>query len=72
MFTFDESELINSFFEEEKNITKDDALKRIEEAITNTDDSDLIKIAKSTVEKIKSLDNDDFNMILRSLPFITI
>ena len=72
MFTFDEGELINSFFEEEKDITKDAAIQRLEEAITNTDDSDIVEIAKSTAEKLKLLDNDDFIMLLRNLPIITI
>jgi|GEM_PF-3649493 len=72
MFTFDEGELINSFFEEEKDITKDAAIQRLEEAITNTDDSDIVEIAKSTAEKLKLLDNDEFIMLLRNLPIITI
>jgi len=72
MFTFDEGELINSFFEEEKDITKDAAIQRLEEAITNTDDSDIVEIAKNTAKKLKLLDNDDFIMLLRNLPIITI
>lgn len=67
-FTFEEAELINNFFEESSNVTKEFAVSELNNAKDNTDDTALVEIAQTTIDKITALDDQGFTTLFSSLP----
>lgn len=70
-FSYEEAELINSFFENNKNISKEEAIKKLEEAKRHTKELELIQIASNTINKIKLLDNKLLKKIISDIPIDT-
>jgi|LSQX01.3.fsa_nt_gb hypothetical protein len=69
-FNFYEAELINGFFED---VSCEDAkasaiISRIENAIANTDEPELIDCARDTANKLKGLSESEFKLLVDSLP----
>ncbi|MCT4584090.1 MAG: hypothetical protein N4A54_04110 [Peptostreptococcaceae bacterium] len=71
-FNFEESELLNNFLEDVASgiPSKDTIIQRIENAISNTADPELITIAKNAIEKINSLNENEINKLFKSIPII--
>lgn len=67
-FSFEESELINNFFKTPVELSKPEVIAQLEEAKAHTFDPDLVEIAKSTLQKIKNLDDAGFIKIFGDLP----
>lgn len=68
-FNFFDAELLNSFFEGcSGDVNKTDLINRIESAITNTDDPELLQCAQDTLSKIKTLDDVHIQKLISSLP----
>ncbi len=69
-FNYFESELLNSFFEGPScnDTDKVVTIKRLEDARSNTDDPELVQCASDTISKIKMLDNEEFKLLISSLP----
>lgn len=68
-FSFDESELINSFFEDIDELpNKDFVIKTLDTAKNNTEDPELVLIANNTIDKIKKLDDTTFKAIFENIP----
>jgi DNA-binding phage protein len=70
-FTFEEAELINNFFDERENLTKEQVITELQEAEIHTEDPQLIEIAVHTIHKIKELDDPTFEKIFSDLPIDT-
>ena len=71
-FSFEEAELINSFFEDIKEVhAQRKVIDELEQAKANTMDPELIEIANSTIQKIKALDEESFNKIFTDFPIDT-
>lgn len=72
MFSFEESALINEFFEgASEELTREAAIQRLIDAAANTEEKELVAIAESTVSKLKYIDDDDFKTLIRYLPLAT-
>lgn len=70
-FSFEESELINNFFEDVQDITKEKVIEELEQAKEHTEDLELIEIAVTTIKKIKSLDDETFKKVFADFPIDT-
>ncbi len=70
MFTFEECQLINNFFEDVNfnKLNKIKVIQRLEVAKNNTEEIELIYIAENTISKLKQLDEEKIIHILQSLP----
>lgn len=67
-FSFEESELLNNFFETSVELTKPEVITKLEEAKANTINPDLVEIANSTIQKINSLDAKGFIKVFSDFP----
>jgi hypothetical protein len=69
-FSFEQYQLLNSFFAgtAAEDVNKDSIIKRLANAISNTDDKDLISIAESTINKIRFMDNKSVVELIGELP----
>jgi len=70
MFTFEECQLINNFFEDVNfnNLSKTKVIQRLEDAKNNTKEAELLYIAENTISKLKQLNEERIIHILKSLP----
>lgn len=68
-FSIEESELINSFFADYQiTPSRETVLAEIERAKDNTQEPELVEIAESTINKIRSLDETTYNRIFSEFP----
>lgn len=71
-FSFEESELINSFFEDIKEVPlKEMVVTELEQAKNNATEPELVEIVNSTIQKIKTLEPEAFNKVFSDLPIDT-
>lgn len=70
-FSFEETELINNFFEELPGIQKSQAIKELSKAIEHTADEELKNLAAATIKKIEVIDPSKFEQLLKDLPLDT-
>lgn len=69
LFTFEECELINSFLEDNNIITnKDILIKSINDAKSNTIESELKEIADHVINKLNSISECTFSDIILNHP----
>lgn len=68
-FSFEESELINNFFENIQELpSKSTVINELEEAKSNTEDTELIDIVNNVINKISNLGNEAFQNLFSDLP----
>lgn len=71
-FSFEESELINNFFENIQVVpSKLTVITELEEARFNTEDTELIEIVDNVINKISNLNNEAFQNLFSDLPVDT-
>lgn len=70
-FTFDETEMLNTLFENPKNVTKDNAIVKLEKTIPYTEEPEILKKLHTLIQKIKNLDVATFQKIFNDFPVDT-
>ncbi|NFL43109.1 hypothetical protein FDB61_15590 [Clostridium botulinum] len=66
-FSFDETEILN-FYLENENIHKDILIKKLNDIKSNSDDINLIDLCNSINKKIFNMDEKQYNNLITELP----
>lgn len=68
-FDYEEAELLNSFIASSAELpTRQSLINRIFDSGSDHENPEIIVIARSTVNKLKSIDEQTFNRIIEDLP----